>query len=163
MKLHAQTYMSPILTEGTFEDVFVEETSIQLKRKDTYLRIDFDMYYIKNNQAVVLASDYLAFQGMDNDEVNSNERATFRFNDDPEETEPRGLISYLMGNNGVYPTNYTMVNWGYPTYQQALTFLTGGSFQNPEIQPLNQFVEEWIKNKIVMKGEKIGVQLSFVV
>ena len=49
MKLTAQNYNSPILTEGKFENVSIEETAITLKRKDSYLRIDFDMYIEKDN------------------------------------------------------------------------------------------------------------------
>ena len=49
MKLTSQIYNSPILTEGKFENVFIEETAITLKRKDSYLRIDFDMYIEKDN------------------------------------------------------------------------------------------------------------------
>ena len=54
MKLTAQNYNSPILTEGQFENVFIEETAITLKRKDSYLRIDFEMYIEREGQIVVL-------------------------------------------------------------------------------------------------------------
>lgn len=162
MKLKAQTYVSPIVTEGTFENVIIEETSFQVKRKENYFRIDFDMY-LEDKPEVILCSSYLAFQGMDDDEVNSNIKATFRFNDDSEEEEPRGLISYLENNAGVYPEDYTMINWGFPTFEQLSQFLNGGDpFGTPEINPVNEFVKQWVLNTVSMKGEKIGEQFEFV-
>lgn len=162
MKLKALNYVSPIDTEGTFAEVFIEETAMQLKRQDNYLRIDFDMYYMLNDAPVVLASNYVAFQGMEADAVNTNRKATFKFNSDPDEQEPRGLIDYLMNNGGAYPVDLKMIDWGYPTYEQALNFLTGGSFASPEIQPINEFVKCWILNTVVMKNELIGKQFQFV-
>jgi hypothetical protein len=118
--------------------------------------------YLEDKPEVILESSGLAFLGMDDDAVNSNRKATFLFNDDSEEQEPRGLIAYLQANQGIYPTDYYMVDWGYPTFEQALTFLTGGSFETPEIEPINQFVRDWILNNVVMKGQLIGVQFKFV-
>ena len=76
MKLTAQNYNSPILTEGKFENVSIEETAITLKRKDSYLRIDFDMYVEREGQIVVLDKSTIAFQGMNDDEVSTNRTAT---------------------------------------------------------------------------------------
>jgi hypothetical protein len=161
MKLHSQTYTSPVLTEGTFNNVFIEETSLQLKRQENYLKIDFEMYYFKNNEKVIIAESYLAFQGMNEGGYSTNKKATFKFLDDTEE-EPRGLIDYVAENEGAYPENYTMINWGYPSFEDALNYLSGGSFENPEIQPVNDFVKAWILNTVIMKGEFIGVQFQFV-
>ena len=55
-----------------------------------------------------------------------------------------------------------MVDWGFPSYEDALLYLNGGSFQSPEIQPVNEFVKAWILNNVVMKGEFIGKQFQFV-
>lgn len=162
MKLQSQTYVSPILTEGTFSNVFIEETSVQIKRKETYLRIKFDMYYQRNNETILLASYPLAFQGMNDDELSTNRKATFKFLDDTDEQKPRGLIEYIVENQGAYPTNYKMIDWGYPSYEDALTYLSGGSFGSPEIQPVNDFVKAWILNTVIMKGQFIGVQFQFV-
>jgi len=115
-------------------------------------------FYLKN-QKVVLDSNYIAFQGMNDDEVSTNRKATFKFNDSE---EIHGLIDFVMNNNGDYPTNYTMVNWGYPSYEDSLTYLSGGSFQSPELQPINDFVKFWIMNTVIMKGEFIGNQFHFV-
>lgn len=162
MKLTAQIYNSPILTEGKFENVFIEETAITLKRQDSYLRIDFDMYIEKDGQILILDKSSIAFQGMNDDEISTNRTATFKFLNDTEEQEPRGLIEYLTNNNGNYPENYYMVDWGCPSYEDALLYLNGGSFQSPEIQPVNEFVRAWILNTVVMKGEFIGKQFQFV-
>ena len=162
MKLTAQTYNSPILTEGKFENVSIEETVITLKRQDAYLRIDFDMYVEREGQIVVLDKSTIAFQGMNTDSISTNRKSTFKFLNDSEEQEPRSLIDYIMGNGGNYPENYYMVDWGCPSYEDALLYLNGGSFQNPEISPVNEFVKQWILNTVVMKGEFIGKQFQFV-
>lgn len=160
MKLQAQTYTSPNPKEGTFSNVIIEETSFQIQRKENYFRVDFAMY-LQDKPEVVLETAYLAFQGMEADEINSNRKATFKFNDDTEEQEPRGLIQW-MGENQAYPTNFTMVDWGFPTYEAALNYLTGGTLQSPEINPADEFVKNWILNSVQMKGELIGVQFQFV-
>ena len=160
MKLSAPIYNSPNPKEGTFSNVIIEETAFQIQRKETYFRIDFSMY-LQDKPEVVLETAYLAFQGMDADEINSNRKATFKFNDDTEEQEPRGFIQWVTENQA-YPTNFTMIDWGFPTYQQALNYLSGGSFASPEIQPINQFVKDWILNTIIMKNELIANQFQFV-
>jgi len=160
MKLKAAIYNSPNPKEGTFHDVIIEETAFEIQRHQSYFRIDFAMY-LQDKPEVVLETAYLAFQGMDADEVNSNRKATFKFNTDPEEQEPRGFIQWVTENQA-YPTNHTMIDWGFPTYEQAMSYLTGGSFSSPEIQPLNQFVKDWILNTVLMKNELIGAQFQFV-
>ena len=162
MKLTSPIYNSPTLTEGKFENVFIEETAITLKRKDSYLRIDFDMYIEKDNQLIFLDKSSIAFQGMNSDSNSTNRKATFKFLDDLEQQEPRGLIDYIMANQGNYPQDYEMVDWGYPSYEDALTFLSGGSFQSPELQPINDFVKSWLLNTVTMKGEFIGKQFQFI-
>ena len=162
MKLIASNYTSPILTEGTFENVAIEDTSFELKRNDSYLRIEFKTY-LQDTPEVILVTSSLAFQGMDAHPNNTTRKATFKFIDDTEEQEPRGLIKWLIDNKGVYPTNYKMIDWGYPSYEQALIFLTGGTLDNPEINPINKFVEDWIKNTLVMKSEFVGKQFEFEV
>jgi hypothetical protein len=191
MKLKATIYKSPDLFQGTFENVFIEDVSFELKRQEKYLRINFDMYYIKNEQKIILESNYIAFQGMNGDYNSTNRKATFRFNAPPIEEEipnksgseteaPEidptelpsdpgtpteepvyGMIDYVM-EHGEYPTDYTMVDWGYASFEDALTYLSGGSFQEPELQPVNDFVKGWILNTIVMKNEYIINQFQFI-
>lgn len=161
MKLIAPIYNSPNPTEGTFSNVVIEETSFQIQRKENYLKIDFQMYLRDKPEVVLVNQLSLAFQGMNADLVSSNRKATFCFNTDP--TVIFGLIDYLQANSGAFPTNYTMVDWGFPSYEDALNYLTGGTFASPEINPVNQFVKDWIKNTVIMKGELIGKQFEFVV
>jgi hypothetical protein len=160
MKLIAPIFISPILTEGTFTNVAIIDYKYELAREEKYFRIDFKMY-LEDKPEVILETAYLAFQGMDADAVNSNRKATFKFNDDSDDKEPRGLLEYI-AQNQAYPTNYTMTDWGKPTFEQVLNYLTGGTLQSPEIQPVNQFVKDWILNSIIMKTELIGVQFKFV-
>lgn len=191
MKLTAPIYTSPNLLQGTFENVFIEDVSFELKRQDKYLRINFDMYYVKNDQKIILESNYIAFQGMNGDYNSTNRKATFKFNAPPIEEEipgksgaetdaPEidpielpsepifptvepiyGLIDYVI-EHGEYPTDYTMVDWGYASFEDALTYLSGGSFQEPELQPVNDFVKYWILNTIVMNSELIVNQFQFI-
>lgn len=160
MKLIAPIYNSPNPKEGTFSNVVIEETGLQIQRKESYFRIDFSMY-LQDKPEIVLETAYIAFQGMNDDAVTSNRKATFKFNDDSQEQEPRGFIQHIM-ENGQYPTNYEMVDWGYPSYEDALSYLTGGTFDNPEINPANDFVKAWILNTVQMKNELVVAQFQFV-
>jgi hypothetical protein len=158
MKLFAAKYISPILTEGIFENAFIEETSIQLQREYMCLKIDFDLYIVKDNVKIILASSYIVFEGM-NDGINSNRKTTFKFNDSE---DVKGLVDYLITNQGQYPINYKILDWGHASYEDSLTYFSGGNFFSPELQPANNFVKDWILNTVTMKGEKIGNQFQFV-
>jgi hypothetical protein len=160
MKLKAKIYNSPNPKEGTFSNVVIEETSFQIQRKESYFKIDFSMY-LEDKPEIVLETAYIAFQGMNADQMNSNRKATFKFNNDSEEQEPRGFIEYLE-DKGKYPENFKMVDWGYPSYQDALNYLTGGTFSSPEINPANDFVKAWILNTVQMKNELVVTQFQFV-
>ncbi|KIQ22643.1 hypothetical protein RT99_05915 [Flavobacterium sp. MEB061] len=159
MKLNTTLYVSPIVTEGKFDDVYIEDTSFELNRKDSILRINFEMFYFRDGKRTVISTASLGFQGM-NDDVNStNEKTLFKFNDSE---DTHGLIQYFLDNNGMYPENSEIVNWGFPSFEDALTYLNGGSFQNPELHPVNDFVKDWIRNSVIMKSEAIGNQFEFV-
>jgi len=159
MKLQAITYNSPNPTQGTFQNVFIEEIGYQVKRKDLYLRIEFSMYYLNNEVEIPLCENaFLAFQGLESDPNSTNVRATFLFNNDDENEEPKGLIDYLENNNGAYPTDYKMINWGRPSFDQVVHFLKGGNLNDMEIQPSNAFVKEWIKHNLIMNGDYVGKQ-----
>jgi hypothetical protein len=158
MKLKSETYISPILTEGTFKDVIIEDVSIQHKRIEDYIQITFEMYYIVNEQKIVLETNSLSFHGMNSNPNSTNVTATFKFNDSE---RIHGLIEYVT-SKGKFPTKHTMINWGFPSYEDVLNYLTGGSFENPELQPVNEFAKQWIINNITMKGEIINKQFTFV-
>lgn len=157
MKLNTALYVSPIITEGKFDDVFIEDTSYELDRQNSILRINFEMYYYRNEQRIVLAKSSLGFEGMNDDLISTNRKTLFKY----EDSEPQGLIQYFIDNNGSYPENAEIVDWGFPSFEDALTYLDGGSFQSPELFPINDFVRNWILNSVVMKGETIGQQFQF--
>ncbi|EJG02289.1 hypothetical protein [Flavobacterium sp. F52] len=159
MKLNTTLYVSPIITEGKFDDVYIEDTSYQLDRNNSILRINFEMYYFRNDQRIVISSASLAFQGMNDDEISTNVKTLFKYTDS---NETHGLIQYFIDNEGAYPENSEIVEWGFPSFEDALTYLDGGSFQSPELFPKNDFVRDWILNSVVMKGEAIGQQFQFV-
>jgi hypothetical protein len=161
MKLIATTYVSPNPQEGTFTNVIIEDTTYQIKRQKKQFRVEFSMF-LESNPDVVLDSTFLEFTGMNADEMNSNRKTTFRFNSDTFGQEPRGLIEYITENAGVFPTDYTMVDWGFPSFEDALTYLTGGTLSNPELNPSSDFVKGWLLYNVGMKWEKIGVQFTFV-
>jgi hypothetical protein len=88
MKLFTENYVSPIPTQGAFENVSIEETSIIHKGKENFLSIQFDMTYLKNDKKVLLASKTMQFWGMENDANSSNKTTLVRVdnpNFDPNE------------------------------------------------------------------------------
>ncbi len=72
MKLQCVKYTSPIDTEGVFENVFIEDTRYEMKRKDNHFSITFEMYYFKDDKRIILDTANLAFLGMNSDSINSN-------------------------------------------------------------------------------------------
>lgn len=206
MKLHAQVYTSPLLTEGYFNEVFIEEISFENKRVDNYFRVNFEMYIIKDNKRVILERPFLAFQGMKADKDSTNRVAiintlnpkyttqmaeipyTIQVPNPNYEVEVEGseefiivpnpdydrlidliplridipLLQYLVESNGVLPEDYKVLEWGYPNYEDVLQYFEGGTFTNPELIISNPFAREWLKNNLMIKGDKIGEQFEFV-
>lgn len=71
------------------------------------------------------------------------------------------LLQYLSNNNGQFPASYEMVEWGFPTYEDALQYFEGGTLDLPELSIINPFAKEWLKNTLQMKGEPI-LQFEFI-
>lgn len=63
MKLKALTYNSPVDTEGTYENVYIEDVSYEIKRTENFFAINFEMYHIKNSKRVVLDTFRISFRG----------------------------------------------------------------------------------------------------
>jgi hypothetical protein len=170
MKLKAENYTSPLLNQGTFTDVFVEDTKVTHKRNDKYLALEFEMYYFKNEQRVSLAFSQLAFLGMEDDEVSTNKTTLISipnpdYDAEVEDSQERltvGLFAYLEENNGVYPEDYNIVDYGYPTYEKALQYFEGGTFESPEIVITEPLAIGFILNTLVINGEVVGSQFSIV-
>lgn len=75
MKLKSLNYISPILTEGKFEEVFIEETEVLIKKNKKYMSITFEMYCYRNGERIVLDERSIAFYGIAGDTVTSNKLA----------------------------------------------------------------------------------------
>lgn len=228
MKLKALTYNSPVDTEGTYENVYIEDVSFEIKRNENFFAIDFEMYHIKNDKRVKLDSARIAFKGnnteleqglpttnrtavlkvfnpdydpnipqfltVDNPEHDPNIPATIEVaNPDYDETIEGSLptkevanpdyiyptmsipnqdyiaefyeipmLQYLYQNSGQMPANYEILDWGYPTYEDAMQYFVGGELSSPELIVENPFAKEWLKNTMQMKGELIKEQFEFI-
>jgi hypothetical protein len=163
MKLFTQEYTSPQIGEGTFKNVFIEDTFFMPKRKDNHLTIGFEMYVEKDGEKIVIAEASIGFQGKNADAVNSN-RTTLVSIVDPETSErvTVPMLAYLKENGGVLPVDYKIIDYGHPTQEDALVYFTGGTLKNPELKVLDPFAREWLKNTLAMKGEFMGVQFEFL-
>lgn len=170
MKLTAQTYVSPLLSQGTFENVIIEDVCLTHKRHDNYIAIAFQMSCVKNGQKVVLDTKEMGFLGMENDVVSSNITTTMSIpNPDydallegSEERITVPLFAYLMANNGVMPQDYEMVDYGWPTYEKVMQYFEGGTLENPEITISAPLAIGFLMNNLVVNGEAVGVQFTMV-
>lgn len=169
MKLLAKNYNSPLATQGTFQDVFIEDVCITHKRIEKYLSITFQMYFIKNNQRINLCETTLAFLGMENDEVSTNQ-TTFvsipNANYDVANIESTEKITVpLFGSNGNFTFDVTaipfeVVDFGYPTYEKVMSYFNGGTLFSPEILISEPLAIGFLMNKLIMNGEPVGVQFK---
>jgi len=231
MKLKATNYVSPIPTEGTFAEVFIEETDVLIRKNKKYMSITFEMYYFRNGERIVLDERNIAFYGMQGDKETSNKLAVIsvpnedyefqvanvpikvevnnpeydprefinEFNPDYNQDDPESqlmipvlnptynnvqfilidnpsytaqvaaipqrvtvpFLQYLYTHEGQLPAEYEVVEWGYPNYQDSLQYFEGGDKSKLEIDIVNPFAREWLRNTLIMKNEKIGVQFNF--
>jgi hypothetical protein len=72
------------------------------------------------------------------------------------------MLQYLRTHEGNMPVDYQMVDWGYPTYEDAVAYFQGGTLSDPEIDVINPLMEGWILNNVSMKGAIIGDEFEFV-
>jgi len=87
MKLRSINYISPIATEGSFEEVFIEETEVLIKKNKKYMSITFEMYCIRNEERIVLDERVIAFYGMAGDSITSNKLAVLSIPNENYDTE----------------------------------------------------------------------------
>ncbi len=191
MKLHAPTYTSLIDTEGTFTDVFIEDSIVSIQKSKKYLSVTFEMYYFKNGQKIVLDQRTLGFYGGSGDSESSKKAAIVSIpnpitepytevipNPDYDAENPESLefitvtitpsatinvalMQYLADNNGELPEVYEVVDFGYPDFNTALQFFSGGERGNLDIQIPNPFARLWLLNNLIMKNEQVGLQFNF--
>jgi hypothetical protein len=170
MKLIAPIYNSPSPLQGSFENVTIEDVSITHKREDKYLAIGFEMSYVKNGQKVVLDIKEMGFLGMENDIVSSNRTTTFSIPNPDYDPQIEGsekritvpLFAYLMANNGVMPSDYVMVDYGYPTYEKVMPYFEGGTLESPEINITAPLAIGFLMNNLIMNGEAVVNQFTIV-
>jgi hypothetical protein len=170
MKLQAQTYVSPLLNQGTFANVSIEDVCLTHKRNEKYISITFEMSYLKNGQKVVLDTKEMGFLGMENEVVSSNRTTTMSipnpdYDAQIEASEERitvPLFTYLTANNGVMPQDYEIVDFGWPTYEKVMQYFEGGTLENPEITISAPLAIGFLMNNLVMNGEAVGVQFTIV-
>lgn len=161
MKLYAANYISPIETEGTFTDVYVEDVETRIIN-DGLFYIAFEMYYNRNNQRISLGIHVLPFQGRNDDSDGSpttNRTAYAKLIASGEEFP---LLEVLAANNGELPGTYEISNFGYPNAEDAAMYFGGGSIGNSRITILNPLAIGFVLDTILMKGEKVGVQFQFL-
>jgi hypothetical protein len=170
MKLIAQTYVSPKANQGTFNNVQIIDSALTHKRDDKYLSITFEMFFLKNDKKVVLDTVTMGFLGMENDVVSSN-RTTIMSIPNPdydvtfEGSQERvvvPLFAYLMENSGVMPTDYQIVDFGFPTYEKVMKYFTGGTLDAPEIFITDPLAIGFLMNNLVINGEAVGNQFAMV-
>jgi len=72
------------------------------------------------------------------------------------------MLEYLYANEGQFPEDYQIVDWGFPNYTDVLKYFEGGTLTDPELFINNPFARGWLLNNLYMKGEKVGVQFNFL-
>jgi hypothetical protein len=71
------------------------------------------------------------------------------------------MLQYLQDNEGVAPENFEVIDWGYPTYEDAINYFSGGTIEEPELFIANTFARQWLLSNIIMKGKSISDGNSF--
>lgn len=167
MKLLAKKYNSQVPSQGTFSNVFIEETQITHKRQENYFSVAFEMYVINDSQKHVLATNTLAFQGMNNDANNSNRTALARIKNPEALPEEIGsekefinvpLLPLIEANKGQLPEGATISDFGHPTFEDALKYFEGGTLDAPELTLENDFAKQWFLNTLLMNGQTLASQ-----
>jgi len=181
MKLHAANYVSPDPHQGTFTDVFIEEVATNRMKNKYLYKIDFEMFYFKDSQRVVLHRFHRVFQGNHGDLVDTNRTMIMKYPNpdyDPDYEFTEGdteevivqkatpefsvsVLQYLAENNNQFPAGFEVVDYGYPNYQDLANFFSGDEFGNENILITNPLAELWFLNQKEL-GEAIGTQFQFV-
>jgi hypothetical protein len=166
MKLTAATYVSPNNNQGTFTGVTIIDSCLIHKREEKYLSITFEMSYVKNGLKQILATETMGFLGMEADEVSSNRTTTFSIINPEYDILIEGsteritvpMFTYLVENAGLMPTDYEIVDYGYPTYEKVMQYFSGGTLLSPEILITEPLAIGFLLNNLVINGEIVGTQ-----
>jgi len=175
-------YISPQLHQGEFSNAYIEDREIILKRKENYLAVVFVLAYLKEGKEVILYQKKVEFIGLESDYANStNETTYFKYPNPvydaafvPDENSTEAdyqktiewfenvpLMNYLEENNGVMPEGAIITEYGYPTYEAALNYFSGGTLAAPEIHITDPLAIGFFLNKLEMNGEIVGIQFQF--
>jgi hypothetical protein len=71
------------------------------------------------------------------------------------------MLQYLYEHAGSMPDDYEVVDWGYPTYEDATGYFSGGTIEGPELFLTNPFARQWLLINIEMKDKSISDGNSF--
>lgn len=170
MELRAQNYVSPLASQGNFTDIKIIDSRLTHRRDDKYLEIEFEMSYVKNDIKQVLAKKSMGFQGMENDEVSTNRTTTMSIPNPDYDAGIEGsqqrmivpLFDYLTANANVMPLDYTIVDYGYPTYEKVMMYFTGGTLDAPEIFITDPLAIGFLLNNLIINGEVVKTQFTMV-
>jgi hypothetical protein len=134
------------------------------------LSITFEMSYLKDGTKHILANEVMGFLGMEADEVSSNRTTTFSilnpdYDVEIEESTQRITVSmfdYLIKNAGVFPTDYQMVDYGFPTYEKVMQYFSGGTLDSPEVFITEPLAIGFLLANLFINGEVVGTQFTMV-
>jgi hypothetical protein len=168
MKLTTQKYESPLENQGSFDNVIIQDVAITHRRLDKFLSIRFEMSCIKNNKKVIICIKEMMFIGMEDDIVSSNQTTLMSIPNPDYDSQLEGseeritvpMFGYLESNNGVMPSDFTIVDYGYPTYEKVMGYFNGGTLDNPEITITEPLAIGFILNKLIMNEEPVGNQFT---
>ena len=163
MKLKASIYIHPKLDRGTYTDVFIEDVSLIHKRQQKYIAIGFEMYYFVDGDKVVLGTKEMGFIGMEGDDNSTNRTTTFSIANPDYDAEIEGsqeklvlpLFDYIT-EYGEMPVDYTIVDYGYPTYEKVMMYFEGGTLENPEINITDPLAVGFLLNNLDINNEMVG-------
>jgi hypothetical protein len=177
-----EKYISPLPHQGEFQNAYIEDREIILKQKENYLAVVFVLAYLKEGKEVILYQKKVEFIGLESDYENStNQTSYFRYpnplydadfvpdeistEEDYHKTvewiEKVKLMEYLAENEGMLPEGSVITEYGYPTYEAALNYFTGGTLESPEIHITNPLAIGFFLNKLEMNGQIVGEQFKF--
>lgn len=174
------TYVSPNPKQGAFKDVFIEEVQTLRRKNDLLYIVDFEMYYNKGVERIVLATMRRVFRGTNGDANSTNRPAILKYPNPAYDPEFAGddtttmeefnlaatqnietpLLAYLAANAGVMPEGGEIIDIGYPSYEDLKNFFIGDGFGDENIVLTNPIAMHWFLNQ-EMNGEAIGAQFEF--
>lgn len=173
-------YTSPIESQGTFENVAIEDREMIIRRKEKFLAVKFVLFYEKDGKEIILGTKLVEFQGVEADEVSTNQTTYFKYPNpdfdpafEPDENSTEEdfnktiewfqnipLMKYLAENAGVMPEGAVITEYGFPTYEAVLNYFEGGTLQSPEIHITEPLAVGFLLNKLAINGEIVGKQFE---